>query len=59
MTYLTVVFKNMKPKTEEVWDLLLHPNTSAVSWGHAMDERNFYKSQVEFFTEETDPECHY
>lgn len=37
-TFLTVVFRN--PTKEEVYELAYHAKLSAISWSHALDERD-------------------
>lgn len=47
MTYLTVVFKGVQAGSEQGRELLYHPNMAAASWGHSIDDANFWKNKVE------------
>ena len=47
MSYLTVVFKDAKPGSKEVSDLLYHPQMAAASWGHSIDDANFWRNKVQ------------
>ena len=43
-TYLTVVIKN--PSLEEARELTYHEKVSAISWSHALDERDELKLRL-------------
>lgn len=42
--YLTVVFKDIEPGSKECAELVYHPNTTACSWSHALQELELLRS---------------